>query len=362
MSSSIDYVFVEGSFFEMGFQLGEEREGNFQRVLERYRKLIQNNGVNWEKLIKESKKYNSFIAEYHPHLWDELQGVSEGSGIELDSIACLYSFQEVLADKNLGCSSLALTSQATAKGVTLLAHNEDWLPEDAEEIYVLHARPSDGPEYLCMNYVGYTNQGLNIYGIGSIGNALTSTDHKVGIPRGFSYRNVLAQSSLVKALDATTPQHRAAGNNHLIGTSFGSIYDVEVSANHYEIVPQDKGYLVHTNHHLTEEMKKIQVQGSYFNSIVRYNRLSKLISKSVGEITVDDLKNILADHAEYPDSVCSHTEKIKPGEFQYSTIGSTIIDLTNGVLHVCKGPPCEGEYEKFKFDTEGYPVNLKEGG
>ena len=349
MNNGLEYLFVEGSYFEMGYQIGEGRRDSLKRVIERYRRLLEHNNVDWSNLRDESLKYQAFTREYVPQYWKEMEGMAQGSGVDLVDIFILNSFQEILDEQQFGCTSLALNQAVTADNSVLLAHNEDWLPSDAEEVYVLHAKPEKDPEYLCLTYVGFVHQGFNSAGIGSVGNAVSPKDIRPGIPRIFAYRDILSKASLLEAMKAAIPRSRAAGNNHLIANASGEMYDIEVSATKYDVLYDESGVLLHTNHYLSPKMQGVEEAGPYFDSILRYNRLKRLLMERKGEITVDDLKKILADQVNSPNSICSHTEEIDEEKFQYSTIASVIIDLTHRTLYACKGTPCKGEFSEFKL-------------
>ncbi|TSA49278.1 hypothetical protein D4R47_04090 [archaeon] len=349
MKNSLEYLFVEGSNFEMGYQIGEGRRDSLNRVIERYRRLFQHNMVDWDKLKAESLTYQAYTREALPQYWEEMEGMAQGAGVDIIDIFLLNSAQEVLEERKLGCTSLALNQLATADNSVLLAHNEDWLPSDTEEVYVLHAKPDNAPEYLCLTYVGFVHQGFNSAGIGSVGNAVSPRDIRPGIPRIFAYRDILSKTSLAEAMKAAIPRSRAAGNNHLVGNDSGEIYDLEVSATKYDTFYGEDGMLLHTNHYLSPKLQQVEEEGPYFDSILRYNRLRRLLTERMGRITVDDLKEILADHANSPNSICSHTEKIEEEKFQYSTIASVIIDLTHRTMYACKGAPCKGEFGEFRL-------------
>ena len=64
------------------------------------------------------------------------------------------------------CTSMAVSDDCTADGHVLVAHNEDWLPEDEQDVYLVHASPDDEPSFLAMTYGGLLpNIGFNEAGI-----------------------------------------------------------------------------------------------------------------------------------------------------------------------------------------------------
>lgn len=63
------------------------------------------------------------------------------------------------------------------------------------------------------------------------------------------------------------------------------------------------------------------------------------------KISLDDLKAILRDHEEHPDSICRHPNERFPPDERYATVFSVILDLHAQAMHFTSGPPCECEYQ-----------------
>jgi hypothetical protein len=45
-------------------------------------------------------------------------------------------------------------------------------------------------------------------------------------------------------------------------------------------------------------------------------------------------------------------DKKKPWHDQWQTNASVIMDLTDQVIWISAGPPCQNEYQRFTFDTK----------
>ena len=43
---------------------------------------------------------------------------------------------------------MAVNECHTADGHVLVAHNEDWIPEDEPDVFIIHAEPDDEPPFL----------------------------------------------------------------------------------------------------------------------------------------------------------------------------------------------------------------------
>ncbi len=62
----------------------------------------------------------------------------------------------------------------------------------------------------------------------------------------------------------------------------------------------------------------------------------------LGKVTVDRLKEILADHVNYPESICRHGASVK------STF-SIILNLNTLTMLLAKGNPCEVKYNEYRL-------------
>jgi isopenicillin-N N-acyltransferase-like protein len=72
--------------------------------------------------------------------------------------------------------------------------------------------------------------------------------------------------------------------------------------------------------------------------------MHSLVEAQLGSIDVSSLKTILSDHENYPTSICRHEEL--PG---IRTSASLIAEPEQGVMHVCAGNPCSGEYVTYRL-------------
>ena len=100
-----------------------------------------------------------------------MQGIAEGANVTFDDVMTLNAMEAVTMDALhlTRCTSFAVNEERTADGHVLLAHNEDWVPEDENDVYVISAKPQDEPPFLAMTYGGLLpNVGFNAYGIAQL--------------------------------------------------------------------------------------------------------------------------------------------------------------------------------------------------
>jgi isopenicillin-N N-acyltransferase-like protein len=279
--------------------------------------------------------------------------MADGAAIDFNDLLALNCMEALTEDAlHAGCTSLAAAPEATADQTLLVGHNEDWLPDDFDAVYLIHARPAAEPAFLAVTYGGLLpNIGFNEHGIAQCCDSVYPNDVRIGVPRIFVSRAVLAAHTPSEAIRAAVNRQRAAGYNHLIAHSSGDIYSVEVSAENFEVIYGADGLLVHTNHYASAHMRAVERDSEeLISSRVRYNRASRLLRSQAGRLSLKSLQAILADHVNYPQSICCHTETGDTPIERQQTIASLLMDLTSQTMHVAWGTPCRSEYHAFRLE------------
>jgi isopenicillin-N N-acyltransferase-like protein len=348
---------VGGSFREMGRQIGDACTLEIHRMLEVYKASLavayDELWLTWDDAVLQAKKYYPFAEEHVPQYVEELRGMAEASGTDFDDLMVLNCVEAITSDAlHLGCTSLAISGENTQDGHVLVGHNEDWLPEDEENVYLIHATPDDEPPFLAMTYGGLLpNIGFNAAGIAHCCDTVYPNDVRVGVPRIFVSRAVLGASQLSEAIRKVLLGWRAAGYNHMIVERSGELYNIEVSARRFATIYGMDGYLVHTNNYLSAHMRQFEDKTEdLISSRVRVNRALRLL-RDTKEHTPGTLKTILRDHVNHPSSICSHAVPEDDPLDRQKTIASLIMDLTALEMHFCWGSPCTGTYHIYKLET-----------
>lgn len=349
---------VAGTHREMGRQIGEARREQVQHSVENARALIQQSystlELTWEGAQIQSKKYLPFAEERYPQYVDEMRGIGEGANVAFDDIVALNAMEAVTMDALhlTRCTSFAVNEQRTADGHVLAAHNEDWVPEDENDVFVVSAKPKDEPPFLAMTYGGLLpNVGFNAYGIAQLIDSVYPNDSRTGIPRLVLARAVLSSRRISGAIGRMLLPRRAAGYNHLLVHESGEMYSVEVSAKRFDILHGADGYMVHTNHYLSQTMKEIEKDPEeLISSRVRYFRANRLLRENSTH-TIKSLQAIQKDHVNLPNSICNHNiVGIDPMDRE-STITALVIDLTAREMHIAWGNPCQNAYHTYHLDA-----------
>ena len=133
---------------------------------------------------------------------EELKGIADGAGVSFDDVAVVNGMEAVTMDALhlTKCTSMAVNQERTANGHVLVAHNEDWVPEDEPDVFIVSTpRPDDEPPFLAMTYGALLpNIGLNAYGIAQCCDSVYPSDSRIGIPRVVVSRAVWRRAPLAR--------------------------------------------------------------------------------------------------------------------------------------------------------------------
>ncbi len=351
------YIRVSGNHREMGQQIGSKSAAQVKHSLENAKNLLAKAydtlQLTWEGAEIQARKYLPFAQERYPNLVEEIVGIAEGADVPFNDLVVLNAMEAVTTDALhlTKCTSIGVNEQRTANGHVLLGHNEDWVPEDEVDVFIVHATPDDEPAFLAMTYGGLLpNIGFNSAGIAQCCDSVYPSDSRIGIPRVIVSRAVLTARNPAEAIRHTLAPLRAAGYNHLIAHESGEMYNVEVSARNFALLYAENNIIAHTNHYLDRGMQAVEDEpDELISTRVRYFRARRLLEQTKLH-TAQTLQTILRDHINHPDSICNHAMDDTNPMTREKTITSLVMDLTARQMHVAWGNPCINSYHTFQMD------------
>ena len=351
-------VNVKGTHREIGRQIGEFAKDQVRHSVGNARELIHATydvlELTWDGAKIQASKYLPFAQERYPQYVEEILGIAEGAGVDFDDLVVLNAMEAVTMDALhlTKCTSFAVNGELTADGHVLIAHNEDWLPEDEDDVYIIHAEPIDEPPFLAMTYGGLIpNIGFNAFGIAQCCDSVYPADSRIGIPRLVVSRAVLAARTPGDAIRNAVLPRRAAGYNHLIVVESGEMFNVEVSARKFGILYADDNYIAHTNHYLEPGMQAVESEpDELIGTRVRYFRTIRLL-RAIQMHSVKTIQEIQRDHINFPSAICNHADlEIDPFDRE-KTINAMVIDLTSRAMHIAWGNPCKNSYHTYYLNA-----------
>jgi isopenicillin-N N-acyltransferase-like protein len=160
-------------------------------------------------------------------------------------------------------------------------------------------------------------------------------------------RAILGARRLEEAMNACLLPQRASNYNNVIADAHGEAYSMEGSATDCEPIYIDGDVLAHANHYVSPPMRHFEAdRDDVSGSVIRHNRALRLLRENYGQITPERLQVLLADHANYPGSICKHG-------LETVTVFSLIVNLDERRAWIGRGRPCETTY--YQHVLEPWP-------
>jgi len=292
------------------------------------------------------------MEEYSPEVADEIKGIAQGAGRTYEELAMALAYYEIGETRtnvgSHGCTAFGATGKATTNGTTYIAQTWDdnlayWW--NGEISVMLKMSCDSGLRLITYTYPGIPcGAGLNSEGISLCWNSLHCEQSKVGVPTYAIIREILAQKRIGDVIRAVTQAKRAESFNVMIADKHGELYDIEATPSEVDIF-YGTNYISHANHFTS---KKLKIQRDTIfevlpDTVVRQNRINKLLERSCGDLDLEKSMELLRDHVNYPHSICKHAHKTRRLIFDL-TYASLLMAPAKGEVWVTHGLPCENEY------------------
>ncbi len=381
MARQFELLRVSGSPRQIGLQVGSElREKVWQAVEQIFEYELgfykwQTVGaypdlgdLSRDRILGATRAFLPHLEAYAPDMVEELRGIAEGARISFEEALLLQIRGEIVyaltppdfatagaaAASSAACTAFAISGAGTRNGETLVGQNWDYAVDlDRGIMHLLHITPEDGPRQLMLTYAGLTSFiGMNSAGVANFLNSLPWGWCKVGIPhypvcwRIYRERDLAGVRRVLEATDTVQAE------NHLLADGSGAYADAELTPEGVSWIDDRDGYLVHTNHYLAEpHATNPRLGATVAYSLTRGERLGSMIKEHYGEIDLSLLHRFLTDHEGHPTSICRH-EGMPDGTPEGPKIGWTAASIIavpeRGVMYVCAGHPCQGEYVEYQ--------------
>ncbi len=342
---------VRGPHREVGRQIGEAMRPALERMLPHIRESLAP-GVVWADMLHQGRLYLAHSRGVYPQYVEEVEGIAEGAQLPFEEL--FLGMCEELWEKAAwhgqgrrlatGCTDLVARGRATADGSTLVAHTNDLSPEVEQDLVILKVRAGDEPEFLGVSVggLGYS-AGFNAAGISMTGNQVSCSDIRPGVPRLLIVRAILAARRLEEAMSACLLPQRASNYNNVIADAHGEVYSMEGSATDCEPIYIEDDILAHANHYVSSPMRHFEAdRNDTAGSVIRHNRALRLLRQHYGQLSPQILQRLLADHANYPGSICKHG-------LESVTVFSLITNLNERRAWIGRGRPCQTTYAEHSL-------------
>ncbi|MFX0026863.1 MAG: C45 family autoproteolytic acyltransferase/hydrolase [Candidatus Hermodarchaeota archaeon] len=379
----VEFIKIEGNHAERGFQQGNQLKDKIHNMFdivfhskmfsEVTSKLIPLSIVKFALGFMGKKNIKKPLQQLLPNQFEKMMALIKGAKIKKGIIYGAHFIEIMSGDpksiyKNppiQACSMIFALPEATSDNSMIFGRNYDF-PNVLQPFQIVREEiPENG--YRNINFTQYPltgcHMGMNEKGLAIGYNYGRSwkkdpLDFRLkGIPGTFIVQEVLETcAETQEAVDFIVKfTGRANGCHYGLIDATGDTCVIETTSTRHAIRRPENNILAHTNHYQTQELKnanlpeyvRFKMDDMDISPIEspkrRYNREIELLTKYNGQITMDIIKEILADHDNRePDdfTVCTHGPSA-------GTLGSIILFPLKKEFWVTDSHPCNSKYEKF---------------
>ncbi|WP_095097638.1 C45 family peptidase [Pseudomonas sp. Irchel 3A5] len=248
-------IHLDGSAYAIGHGLGV-----FGRdaVLEHLRPLAL-----WQYLASQAntlkaQQMRQQVQTGFPRYWQEIEGLADGLQLPLDEVFMWNCRGDYVHQQSVdGCTTVF----GPTRGGTLIAHNEDGLPQLRGHCALLHATPEEGLAFTSFIYPGSLpghTLAVNERGLVATVNNIRPAHIPAGVPRQILARATLDAACIDEAISVVTRTDRAGAFHHTFGqVGSARLVSVEASAEGSN-VSEVQWPAGHSNHLVSLSLSRVE--------------------------------------------------------------------------------------------------------
>lgn len=268
----------------------------------------------WQQRRRDAEVLFSHTARHFPDYVDELQAYADAARIALLDLWTMSVEDELDDEGHEKCTTIVTNNGR------LLAHNEDWDADSADDICILR-RKCGSVTTLELYYYGCPlgRTALSICSLGYVQaiNSLNHSDWQAGVPKIVLARAMSELKDSDAELGSLLAIKRSSGFAHTLVDRAGRLTAVECTATK-QIVQRPESPFVHTNHMLHPGLASFNGELDGKSTFRRYDAACSLARASMEEA---DLMRLASDETS------GKTDSI----FNKNTIARAIVDLDRRV-------------------------------
>lgn len=366
LSARVPVIHASGTNLDIGRTVGEKAKVQISNNLAHLKESVSATvGHPWPVCVEICRAFLPVVTRLCPEYLEELQGMSEGSGVSFDDLFTLncrteigslftqdrsHNFMTALSMPVGECSVLGINQTRTKDHTNIYAQNWDssYTQHDTIAFFVI-----DQPDKPSIAWIGEAGLlcrmgGMNSAGIGLGGNTLIS-DSPIdfdALPLQFAYRKIMDQDNYCDAVTVAGDNKVGSTINLLIAGSEGEMCCMETEYKGFTMNYMENGVISHANVYKNPKGPHAPYRDMAPSaSFIRSFRLGCLVDNLKGdELTVEDVMKITTEHVPNGTAcICRHGEKTV-------TVTASICDLNKLEMYVAPEQPCKGYYHVRPFE------------
>ncbi len=282
-----------------------------------------------------------------PDIFEEMEGIAEGSGVPLDSIILFNQVNTFGNDWTQDCTTIALRDSEDGP---LLGKNNDGGMNESLSFIIRKLIPSNGFPMIQITYAGWVSglDAMNAAGLANGHNSVGSIFDKSSLRIDIRLRAYQLMKRCEKTSDFITGLSETSltgkGFNIVVVDRYGETAAMEAAVPLIAWRDLNKTFIYATNHYITPALKEADMRSPYDKdvSIYRYGYL-RWIEQTATPKGIGDIKRLLRSHE--PWAPCRHG-----GPHNSKTLWSIIEIPKQNKMLIASGAPCAYEYEEFDLN------------
>ena len=196
-----------------------------------------------ESILRYAGACTKAVKEYSPLIFDEMEGMAEGSGLTLEETVLVTNHEELwhrgVIPAQDHCTVFGAAPPDTKDGDTFVCQTWDWMESVYGMSSMLHWKRTEGPSLLAYSYPGlWTGAGLNSAGLALCWHTGggDGKEPRVGIPAYVLIAQILYQDTFKGALEEVKRATHAGWFVYLLGDGQGNLATIRGTPKKLDIV------------------------------------------------------------------------------------------------------------------------------
>ena len=350
---------LKGTPYQRGLTHGQSLKSEIQELIKRWKADLEKTysvpATTFIEKLLEASDFEPAIERWTPGLLDEVRGIADGAGIDLQT---MYAFQLVdetwVMSDDLGlakCTTIAARGRGDSPALVAQTLDIPTFYHGFQTVLRIEASVEE-PGALIFTIPGVVAaNGLNDRSVAVCVNAVTQLAYSVkGLPVAFVIRGILRQKTYEDAVRFLREIQPAAPQNYVIGGPKQAISFERSASRMVEFIPfEGAEFTYHTNHPiLNDDFNPKFIEGlkkrgmtleAYKARCSRFKYLGETFKDNAAALDLAVLKRVFADRAS--------------GINNEGTYGCTIMVLGDHPgLHIAPGRPDKEPFEVLDFGRE----------
>ncbi len=353
--SDIPIIELSGSPEEMGEAFGEAfKEETRQLTESRIENLIRfigrhapDRAVSRRSILESIGRTVAAHESFDAAIWSEFCGIARAADLAVEELLIgngytdlrdivLFAGPADAPSEHTGeCSAFLVPADLARDHRPIVGQTWDMTENTRPFLVLVRRKPIDAPETVCLTTTGCLCLiGMNSEGV-AVGNTnLIPTDARPGVNYLFAITRALTCSSAEDAIYVIERTPRASG--HFFYAADGNTaLNIETTAARTHRTVVEDGVFVHTNHYLSDELRRIEFVGKWLeNTRWRYQKLGEKLGELSPPLELETCSRQLAAVTQ---------DKVEVGTSLSSTLATVGQCPGEGTLMVWAGGADEGD-------------------